>query len=105
MAVATTFDFALEVDPDLTTLTLIGELDMYSAEEVRGNIDSLVPYAGRMEIDCSLVTFIDSIGIASLIHMLGVAERRGVPATVRVGTPVARFLDAVGLLDRLPLAG
>jgi len=88
------------------TLTLVGELDMESADEVRRVTGGLLEGVSAVEVDCSSLVFIDSIGISSLAHLVTLAAREGVEVRFNFSERVLRVLETSGLIERLrsPLA-
>ena len=75
-----------------------GELDLYTAPEVRDELAALPEDAGDVVVDLTTMTFVDSAGIAALL----VAARRlracGGTMTLVVDDPrVLRVLEVTGL--------
>ena len=79
-------------------IRLSGELDMAGAEEVRHFIDTTMnrDYPA-VSVDCRGVTFIDSIGIKSLMHLAGRCAEMGIEPTFRLSARIERVLEAMGL--------
>jgi len=77
---------------------LSGELDMAGAEEVRRFIDSTLArdYAA-ISFDCRGVTFIDSIGVKALLHLVQRCAEMGVEPTFSLSSRIERVLSAMGL--------
>jgi anti-sigma B factor antagonist len=87
-------------------IRLDGELDLANAGALEEVLDeAFANGTGRVVIDMSALTFIDSTGIALLVTALGrdpEAERlRFVPSAEPA---VARVLKLTGVEERLPLA-
>jgi len=98
--------FTVDVtDSDGTrVLTMAGELDIAAAETVRRAIDERLEDARSVRVDCTDVTFIDSIGVKALLHLLLSSHERGAIVEFSFSTPVARVLNALGIADRFPRA-
>jgi anti-anti-sigma factor len=50
-----------------TVVTVLGELDMASARELRRALDEIIDRKGELEIDMRACGFVDSVGIATLV--------------------------------------
>jgi anti-sigma B factor antagonist len=48
-------------------VTVLGELDMASAHELRRVLDEIIDRNGELEIDMRACGFVDSVGIATLV--------------------------------------
>jgi anti-anti-sigma factor len=96
-------------DRDGTLLvTLAGELDMVGAEEVRAfNEKTLQRGLGHLLVDCARVTFIDSVGVRSLIHLAQRCTELGLDASFKLSADVQRVVDMMGIgsLEHLTSAG
>ncbi len=87
-------------DPGVTRLTLSGDFDYTTSGDLATLTPTLMNNGLRvLEIDLSGVTFIDSSGLAALIHLYHAAEEH--PAEMRfVGmTPYIAHLFEVTALD------
>ena len=79
-------------------ITCVGELDMDSADRLRGTVDeALAGEPVALHIDCGEVTFIDSIGLRALIHTGELCRARGIPLKITASDPVRRIAETVGL--------
>lgn len=92
---------ALEHDPEGLTVRIVGELDLSTVPQlsaVLGQIDGNNP--GRLLLDLDGVTFMDSSGLAVLVHAQHAAEQHGYRLTVRYSSPqVARLFELTGMLQ------
>ncbi|WP_319461641.1 STAS domain-containing protein [Micromonospora sp. RTP1Z1] len=84
-----------ETGPGRVVLTPVGEIDMVSVPALEQAVDALLDQRRVVEIviDLADVPFLDSTGVATLLH--GAAEAVGRGATLRVANPqpvVARVL-------------
>jgi anti-anti-sigma factor len=77
---------------------LSGELDMAGAEVVRRFAETdLNKEYGEVRFDCRGVTFIDSIGVKALLHLVRRCAEMGVEPQFRMSARVERVLAAMGL--------
>jgi anti-sigma B factor antagonist len=89
--------------PDATgavTVRLAGELDLQTADRLRGELAALEADTCAVQLDCSGVEFLDSSGIrAILAARLELDER---PLVITSASPVVeRLLDITGLRELL----
>ena len=81
-------------------IALIGELDHHAAREIGGRLDRAIEAALplRLVLDWSGVTFMDSSGLAVVLHLYRTCARSGREFAVR-GTPPQpmRVFEAAGL--------
>jgi anti-sigma B factor antagonist len=82
---------------------LSGELDISSASSVESRLMELEKLnPGRVILDLTRVSFIDSTGLSMIINADGRARKRGSRLTIVSGEGVPRrILRTVGLEDRL----
>jgi anti-sigma B factor antagonist len=74
------------LDDDRARLVLEGEVDLASAQTVRRAVGDVLDQGAReIVIDLTPVTFLDSTGLALLLHAARDADRRG--AAVRSISP------------------
>ena len=77
-----------------------GELDHCSAGRVRATLDALIadPHVKRLVVDLTKLTFMDSSGLAVVLHLYRTCARSGREFAVR-GTPPQpmRVFEAAGL--------
>jgi anti-anti-sigma factor len=93
------------------TLTVIGEIDMVTGDHFRTAMDSAVDAAvlaavaaepAAVVIDLDRVAFMDSTGIAALVHAHSRAEEHRVDLTVaNCGPQVQRVLEITGVAKLL----
>jgi anti-anti-sigma factor len=82
------------------TLSLRGEIDLANSEELRRDVEAVLRDDADLMIDCSELTFIDSMGMGVLWR-----ARARLSATghrlylLNVNDKVRPALDAVGLLN------
>jgi anti-sigma B factor antagonist len=82
---------------------LVGEIDLYNAEEVAGALAELAgEHHGRVVVDLSEVEFVDSTALGTLIEA---RKQLGDGALVLAapGQEVRRALEVAGLIDHFPV--
>ena len=87
-----------------STLTLDGEVDPHTTEQLDAAVDEALAADPRLVLDLGGVTFIDSAGLRSLIR----AQRRAVGSSgslvLRAPRPsTLRVLEITGLTDELTI--
>lgn len=90
---------------DILYISLDGELDQHTAEYTRDSLDSFMAQtrAGRIIIDLSRLSFMDSTGIGVLIGRYKKMKDRNVPIYVTNPTTQAeRIFKMTGLYSILP---
>src|SRR4051812_46971060 len=82
-------------------LTMTGDVDIATEEHWRRRGDDLLaahPELRDVVVDMAGVQFLDSRGMAVLIHLHGAARERGGKLTLRAVSPrIARALNVAGL--------
>jgi len=81
---------------------------MVGAEDVRAFVENtLNPGAGNVDVDAAGVTFIDSVGVRSLLHLAQRCQEAGLALSFSFSPDVQRVLDVMGLgsLEDLTSAG
>jgi len=91
--------------PGPCVLALSGELDFKTATEGHKRLLELgLPRGGRLVVDLSAVTFMDSTGIRLLLQAREHARRNGATFAVVSGPhEVMRVIDLVGLGEQLEI--
>jgi anti-sigma B factor antagonist len=92
----------LERDPEGVMVRVVGELDISSAPGLERVLDELTFAQGeRLLLDLDGVEFIDSTGLAAVIHAQNTAELNGHRLTVRYGSrQVQHLFELTGMIDR-----
>ncbi|HEY3831165.1 MAG TPA: STAS domain-containing protein [Acidimicrobiia bacterium] len=82
------------------TLSLRGEIDLANAEEFRQEVEGALRDDADLMVDCSELTFIDSMGIGVLWRARARLSATGHRVyLLKVNDKVRPALDAVGLLN------
>jgi anti-sigma B factor antagonist len=92
---------------DEVVLTLVGELDIATGERVREVLDGLQQSPpGRLVIDLSQLSFLDSTGLALFVALDKRCRENGAPTLeIRPGPPaVQRLFELIGAAGRLPFS-
>ena len=80
-----------------STIVVAGEIDAHSVDALNEALDGLDPH---QRIDLSACTFMDSSGIACLVHAKTSTEtRNGSITLIAPSDPVRRLLTICGLVD------
>lgn len=89
----------------LCAIQLDGELDLQTAVSLRAEISAALderPAPARIDVDLAGVTFVDSLGLGTLIVGHRICAQMGVQFTVGGPSPfVARLLEISGFPDHL----
>lgn len=98
MSIAEPLTITADGDGGRTRLTLIGEVDIETADLARQRIRDAVEAVDHVELDLSGVTFIDSYGLRALVSLHGVVEPgRGAFSIVDASPQVRRTFTVTGL--------
>ena len=92
---------------DEVVLTLVGELDVATGGRVKDALDELEHAPpGRLVIDLSRLSFLDSTGLAMFVGLDKRCRENGTPTLeIRPGPPgVQRLFELVGAAGRLPFS-
>ena len=82
------------------SLRLIVELDLASRFEAESILLEPLESQSSLVVDLSALTFMDSSGLATLVHAKKTAEQSGRPFALVAGPPqVQRVLEVTGLLE------
>jgi anti-anti-sigma factor len=94
------------IEPDVAVLTLYGEHDFETRDELAEQLEVLVNEAEHVIVDLSEVDYIVSATLSVLVHADTLARERGETVTLRVapGTNVARVIEVTRMRDLLPIA-
>jgi len=89
----------------MRTIAVGGELDLATARELEQEIEAAEQSDARqIVVDMTALTFIDSTGVALLVHAIKHSQQNGDRLRIRrcdaVG--VRRVLEMTGIDDRLP---
>ena len=89
--------------PEGTRVEVTGELDAYTAPQLRSFVDELLGRGGtRVVVDLSQTLFVDSTGLGVLIGAARKCEARGGELSLDAPTPqVYRVLQMTGLSETL----
>ncbi len=86
-------------------IILDGELDLRNAVDLRAEVSALLaerPLPAEVEVDLAGVTFMDSLGLGTLVVGQRICNELGVRFGVRNPSPfVSRLLEVSGLRDWL----
>jgi anti-anti-sigma factor len=91
-------------DTDIAIVTLYGEHDLSTRDELADELEKHVRAGESLIIDLSHVQFIDSTVIHTLLRTYALARDRGSLLTLQLGTPpiIGRLLEISGVPTLLP---
>jgi anti-sigma B factor antagonist len=86
------------------TLTLNGQLDIYSAGELKAALlEHSQPAIGTMTLDLGGLTFLDSTGLYMILFAKELADTHGYELSLIPGSPtIQRVFELTELVDVLP---
>jgi anti-anti-sigma factor len=79
--------------PGCVVLSVLGEIDLVTAPDLAEGIAEQLSGTPRLVVDLSGVSFFGSLGLATLIHAVELAEERDVQLTLVPGPLVRRTMD------------
>jgi anti-anti-sigma factor len=88
-----------------TRLVLDGELDLAAAYDLETALSRVCGEGGRVELDLRGVTFMDSMGMRSLLTARDMCTEAGSTLSVVAGEGQRKMLEVTGLIEVLPLDG
>ncbi len=89
----TPFEFRHSRVAEAAIVAVFGEIDMATAPELASAIESVGDGAGRVVVDLSEVTFLDSSGLNALVHCQRALEARQI--AFRVVSPANHLIRRV----------
>jgi anti-sigma B factor antagonist len=92
------------VEPDVAVVTVFGDVDLDTAEQLRRAIERAVAEGppGEVRVDLGAVPFMDSLGISALLAGYRAATAQGVGFRIVALSPgLVTVLEITGLLDIL----
>ena len=97
------FSVRVAEDGDALAVHAVGELDIASAPALEHSmLHALESGAPSIVLDLTGVTFIDSMGLRTLLWAAH-SDERGDSLRIRVGAAVRRMIDMTGIERSLPL--
>jgi anti-sigma B factor antagonist len=99
------FEVIERAEGDRAWITLRGELDLATVDEVRDRLDALRAAGRPVVLDLDHLTFMDSTGIRLVLEAVRHSDRDGWRFEVTRGsTSVRRIFASARIDDRLPYA-
>ncbi len=86
-------------------LVLDGELDLAAAYDLETALSRLCSEGSPIELDLRGVTFMDSMGMRSLLTARDMCNEAGSNLSVLAGEGQRKMLEVTGLIEVLPLQG
>lgn len=95
---ASVFSVSTLASGDQSSVVCSGEFDMAVGDRFREAVDkALAANPSRIHMDCSGITFIDSLGMRALLHTDTRCRDRGIEMTLTMSAPMRRLFDTVGV--------
>jgi anti-anti-sigma factor len=88
---------------DVITVRAVGNLDIYTASQLRQRLSRHDPAGGRMVLDVSAVTLVDSAGLGTLMSFANRARQGGSRLTLICTLQLAELLEIARLTDAFDL--
>lgn len=90
-----------EIDTNMVVLEIVGEIDIYSSEEVKDAILSQIDYGVKnIIIDLEAVSYMDSSGIGSFISSLSAVKKiNGKMCIIKVSESVRKVFELTKLTN------
>jgi anti-anti-sigma factor len=100
---STGFAIMLERDSEGLQVRIVGELDLSTVPQLNHVLDGFADNGhARLLLDLDAVDFMDSSGLAAIVHAHQYAERTGHRLTIRCNSPqVKRLFEITDMLDQL----
>lgn len=97
------FDIAIESGPDTLRLTLTGELDYTTADELTETVEAhLTEETDHLRLDCAGLTWCDSSGLAAILNLRRTCADAGVRLHLdNRAAHLDRVLQLTGTLEHL----
>jgi stage II sporulation protein AA (anti-sigma F factor antagonist) len=100
------FSCTAEDFADHVVLTVAGDVDLAAHARFQSDLDQAWDASGDLVIECSQITFLDSMGLRVLVHAMQRATANGRGITLRSPSqPVLRVLELAGIKALFPVAG
>jgi anti-sigma B factor antagonist len=87
-----TFRWSVTTSENVSTVALVGELDLAAIADLRPELESLVNAGGALAIDLDALTFIDSTGLKLMLDIQRTAATTGCTMTFHRAPDVVRRL-------------
>jgi anti-sigma B factor antagonist len=89
---------------ETVVLTLQGELDLVSAEQVRARLEGLQAAGEPVLLDIDELDFMDSSGLRMVLNAVEASDKSGWPFSVTHGPEqVQRLFESTRVTPRLPI--
>ena len=85
---------------DHVVLVLAGDVDLAAADRLWSEVEPWLSMSPRVVVDCASVTFLDSVGLRTLLRIAQRAQETHTGLTLAAPSePVARVLELAGTED------
>ena len=90
----------VEADADAVRVTLIGDIDLVSGEQVRAVLQRVIGFESKaLVLDLTRVSFIDSLGLSVVMASRARSVELGRDVVIHVSENLARTFDVAGLAE------
>jgi len=94
------FSCTAEEFADHVVLTVAGDVDLAAHTRFQNGVDQAWDGTADLVVDCSRITFLDSMGLRVLVHAMQRATANGRGITLRSPSqPVLRVLELAGITE------
>ena len=100
------FSCTAEDFADHVVLTVTGDVDLAAHTRFQNDLDQSWDGSADLVVECSQITFLDSMGLRVLVHAMQRATANGRSVTLRSPSqPVQRVLELAGIKELFPVTG
>lgn len=100
------FSCTAEQFADRVVFSVAGDVDLAAHGRLQTDLDQAWDGSTNLVIDCSQVTFLDSMGLRVLVHAMQRATASDRTVTLAAPSqPVLRVLELAGVKDLFPITG
>lgn len=91
------FSYQIRTDEELTILEVAGDVDMSVAKTLSEALEPLITAGASVVLDCSAVTFFDSMGLRVAVQTTHLAKNTGATFALVPSAAVTRVLNLAGV--------
>lgn len=91
------FSYQVRTDKGMTIIEVTGDVDMSVAKRLSEALEPLITAETTVVLDCSAVTFFDSMGLRVAVQTLHQAKNIGATFALVPSAAVIRVLDLAGV--------
>lgn len=100
------FSCTAEKFADHVVISVAGDVDLAAHTRFQNDVDRAWDGSVDLVVECSRITFLDSMGLRVLVHAMQRATANGRGIALRSPSqPVLRVLELAGVKELFPVAG